>query len=203
MERQRRPLPHSKKLITVASADYPTATEIVVSFPEEWDLVHTIKDSSNHLYVAGMPRSVERARSDHFYGLSPEINRTLTTYRLYKLFRPRMVPHFQVAWNSYHGEGRIIGGAGTKVHLYPLGQAQIWQGEASAVLWEVYLFDAYRQRSDGLDILAAFWQAVERDLAVAKVFTAPHEPAFAGDYPGFLRWLGYAPDPEFERWWSK
>lgn len=203
MERQRPPLPLSEKLITAANADYPAASEIVVSFPQEWELVQALNISGNPLYVAGMPRSVERSSSDHFYGLSPEINRSLTTYRLYKLFRPRVVPHFQVAWNSYHSEGRIIGGAGTKVHLHPLGQAQIWQGEASAVLWEVYLFDAYRHRPDGLDMLAAFWQAVENDLVVTKILTAPHEPAFAGDYPAFLHDLGYAPDPEFERWWGK
>jgi len=43
--------------------------------------------------------------------------------------------------------------------------------------------------SDGLDPLTAFWQTVEADLAVDRIFTAPHEPAFAGDYLAFL------PDP--------
>ena len=114
-----------------------------------------------------------------------------------------MVPHFQVTWNSYHGEGRIIGGAGTKVHLHPLGQAQIWQGETYGLIWEAYLFDAYRHQPAGLDPLAAFWQAVENDLAVTKIFTAPYEPAFDGDYPRVLRYLGYAPDPAFERWWRR
>ena len=90
-----------------------------------------------------------------------------------------------------------------KIPLPPLGQAQIWQGETYGLIWEAYLFDAYRHRPDGLDTLATFWQAVANDLAVAKIFTAPHEPAFEGDYPAFLHDLGYAPDPEFERWWRK
>jgi hypothetical protein len=99
-------------------------------------------------------------------------------------------------------ENHRFGGAGTKVPLHLLGQAQIWQGETYGLIWEAYLFDAYRHQPDGLDTLAAFWQAVENDLAVTKIFTAPYEPAFEGDYPTFLRYLGYAPDPVFERWWS-
>ena len=51
--------------------------------------------------------------------------------------------------------------------------------------------------------LAQFWYAVEDDLGVKKIFTQSHEPAFEKDYPRFLEHLGYAPDPEFERWWSK
>jgi hypothetical protein len=40
-------------------------------------------------------------------------------------------------------------------------------------------------------------------MAVNKIFIHPHEPTFEEGYTEFLKSLGYAPDPEFERWWSK
>jgi hypothetical protein len=154
-------------------------------------------------YVAGMPVSQERPRSNHFHGLSPEINRSLTEYRLYKLFEPRTVPLFHVAWDSRQGRGRIMGSQGWQVHLQPVGQAQMWRGEAAAVLWECYGFEPLRQRANWPENLAAFWQAVERDIGVPYIFTQPHEPTFREGYPAFLSRLGYAPDPDFNRWWSK
>ena len=204
MERKTSPLSLPEKLTTSAAIDYLAASEIVVSFPDDWELVVTIRGSDTPLYyVAGMPRSVERSHSDHFYGLSPEINRSLTTYRLYKLFEPRIVPQFQVAWRTDLSQGRIIGGPELKVHLQPLGQAQIWQGDTYSLIWECYLFDAYRQRPTWLDTLTAFWQAVETDLQTAKIFTEPREPTFENGYKEFLSNLEYSPNPEFKGWWHK
>lgn len=203
MERPRPPLPLTEKLITAAAIDYPAASEIVVSFPQEWELVYAIRTGWKPLYVAGLSRSVEPSRCDNFHGLSPEINRSLTSYRLYKLFEPRVILQFHIAWNSYQSQGRLIGGAGLKVHLQPLGQAQIWQGETYGLIWEGYLFDAYRHRPNWPETLAAFWRAVEMDLNVTKIFTQPQEPTFTDGSPEFLSRIGYAPDPEFERWWSK
>jgi hypothetical protein len=45
--------------------------------------------------------------------------------------------------------------------------------------------------------------AVERDIGVKRIFTEPREPTFEEGYPEFLQQLGYAPDPNFEQWWSK
>jgi hypothetical protein len=198
MERQHPPLSLSEKLITAAAIDYPAASEIIVSFPDAWQLVATVRGGDTPLYVAGMPRSVERSHSDHFYGLSPEINRSLTTYRLYKLFEPRTVPQFHVAWNSHLGQGHIIGGAELKIHLHPLGQAQSWQGDTYGLIWECYLFEAYRQRPTWPETLTAFWRAVETGLQTAKIFTEPREPTFESGYLEFLSRLGYTPDPGFE-----
>jgi len=52
---------------------------------------------------------------------------------------------FQIAWNSQVGEGRIIGRSGLQVQLQPVGQAQIWTGDAYGVLWECYGFEPQRQ----------------------------------------------------------
>ena len=36
-----------------------------------------------------------------------------------------------------------------------------------------------------------------------KLFTQPHDPAFAEGYTDFLSDLGYQPDSDFPLWWSK
>ena len=107
------PNPFPVKLTEAVAREYPRI-EIGVSFSNEWELVHSLRSSSKSLYMAGLPPSLERSRGDHFYGLSPEINRSLTTCRLYKLLQPWMTPLFQVACNSYLGEGRIISGGRSK-----------------------------------------------------------------------------------------
>ena len=116
MERKRQPSPLPDTLTIAAARDYPAA-EIGVSFPDTWALVHRFEQANPPLYVAGFPPSQEKPRRDHFFGLSPEINRSLTTYRLYKLFAPRTIPLFQIAWNSRVGEGRIIGRSSLRVQL--------------------------------------------------------------------------------------
>lgn len=110
---------------------------------------------------------------------------------------------FEVSWDTRIGEGRIIGGSGLRVHLHPVGQAQVWKGETYGVLWECFPFNNQRERQTWQEELATFWQAVENDMGVRKIFTEPHEPAFEESYTEFLSSLGYTPDPDFERWWSK
>ncbi|MBN1218753.1 MAG: hypothetical protein JXM69_07490 [Anaerolineae bacterium] len=201
MERKSSPPPLPEKLVEAVARDYARA-EVRVSFPDNWQLVQTLRQSSGPRYLAGFPPSQEPIRNDHFSGLPPEINRCLTTYRLYKLFEPRPTPVFEVAWNSYLGEGRLIGAGRPQVHLYPRGQAQIWRGEIYGVLWDCYLTEQVEQ-PHGPEELAQFWQAVEEDMAVSTIFTLPLEPAFGGDYPEFLRQLGYAPTLAYAGWWSK
>ena len=192
----------TRKLIEVAASDYPHA-EIAVSFPDLWELVGRFSCQHSPRYVGGLPVSQERSRSNHFHGLSAEVNRALTSYRQYKLFEPRVVPRFQMAWNSYIGAGRIIGVGRPSVHLTPIGQAQVWHGEGETVFWECYLFENQRQQPDWQDQLRLFWQTVERDIPAGRVFTEPREPTFEQGYPEFLEQLGYAPDPAFAGWWSK
>jgi hypothetical protein len=202
MERKRHPFSPPAKLTEVVAREYPGA-EIAVSFPDQWRLIHRFKRVNKPLYVAGFPPSQEQARGDHFFGLPREMNQSLTTYQLYKLFEPKPVYQFAVSWDTRIGEGRIIDGKGLRIHLQPVGQAQIWKGETHGVLWEAFLFDNQRERQNWQAELATFWRAVEKDMGVRKIFTEPREPTFEEGYTEFLSGLGYAPDPDFERWWSK
>jgi hypothetical protein len=202
MERKRFPFSPPALLTEAIARDYPAA-DVSLSFPENWQFVHRFRRGYKPLYVAGFPASREQPHSDHFLGLSRDINLSLTTYRLYKLFEPRTVHQFHLSWDTRIGEGRIIGGSGLRVHLQPVGQAQIWKGDTYGVLWECFGFGSQRERQNWQEELAAFWQAIEKDMGVRKTFTEPREPTFEEGYTEFLSGLGYAPDPDFERWWSK
>jgi hypothetical protein len=208
MEKEPQPVSLREKLIVAAAIDYPTASEIVVSFADQWELVGCFRQQSRfyentRLYVAALPPSQECTHPNHFIGLPPEINRSLTTYRLYKLFQPWLRPILPIAWDESRGTGRVRAGGSLRVQLQPIGQAQVWSGKNFAVLWEAFLNKVGRQGDAWKADLAQFWYAVEDDLGVNKFFTQPHEPTFDQGYPRFLDHLGYAPDPKFERWWSK
>lgn len=204
MEEERLPL--KEKLTTAVSIDYPAASEILVSFPDKWELVHQIRRvDDSPLYIAGMPPSEEAPRHDRFYGLAPEINLSLTTYRHYKFFEPWPLPSIHVSWDETTGTGQVEGMGDLKIQLNSLGQAQAWYGQRMGVIWECFF------SAEEIEAVTwfAFWQAsvgttdVERDMGVAKIFTEPHEPTFEEGYTDFLSRLGYTPDPDYPRWWSK
>jgi hypothetical protein len=90
-----------------------------------------------------------------------------------------------------------------KIQLQPHGQAQTWDGERYGVIGECYFHETRRREPVWQDNLIQFWQTVERDMGVEKIFTEPHEPTFEGGYTEFLSRLGYAPGPDYPRWWSK
>lgn len=190
------------KLIVVAQIDYPEASEILVSFPDEWELVEHLSREDAPRYVAAMPAREERPRPDRFYGLPGEINGTLNTYRHYKMFKPWPQPTLTVRWDSATGTGRIEGMKDLKVQLQPVGQAQVWQNERDAVLWECYMHGAFK-KPDWQEELAEFRLAVEQDVRVTRIFTQPHEPSFEEGYTGFLSELGYQEDSAYPGWWSK
>ena len=199
---KKKSLPLPEKLIAVAAKDYPGA-EIGVSFPKQWELVQAFKSNQARLYVASLPPSQERTREDRFLGLPPEINRSFNTYRQYKLFEPWPQPIIPVAWDEAKGEGRVLAGGRLRVQLQPLGQAQIWKGDTDGLVWECYFHQSRQQRENWQMELTTFWQAVERDMGVKKIFTQPYEPTFEQGYRDFLSHLGYTSDPNYERWWSK
>lgn len=193
---------HISKLAEVAAADFPTAAEIRVSFPEQWQHIATIQAGGRQVYIAGLP--IERVHSSrhHFEGLSPEINVSLVFYRHYKFFEPWPVPQVTVEWNAARQEGRVTGLARLDVQLLPIGQAQAWFGVEAAVLWECYFNDSQRSVF-GQEALTTIWQTVETDIRASKFFTLPYEPAYEGDYQEYLRRVGYGPDREIYGWWSK
>ena len=192
-----------EKLTVAVAIDYPEAAEILVSFPDEWELVHQMRRGDTPLYIAAMQPREEEPRRDHFYGLIPEINLELTTYRLYKFFRPWPMPSIIVGWDEIKGTGRVEKVGHLKIQLQPLGQAQAWYGQQFGVIWECYFHETRRQEANWQDELQVFWHAVERDIGVANIFTDPHEPTFEEGYTDFLTRLGYAPDRDHPPWWSK
>lgn len=200
-ERKRFPTPFPTKL-TEAVAQYYPGAEILVSFPDKWQWITSFKREYTSLYVAGLPPTLEQLSSTHFRDLSPEINHSLTRYRLYKLFEPWPSQRFQVAWNTHTGEGQLQDHGRPQVQLRPIGQAQAWTGNRYGLLWEAYLFDS-QQQPYWMDTLGQFWQAVEQDMRVDTIFTQPHEPTFSEGYTDFLSRLGYGPDPDFAGWWRK
>ena len=173
-----------------------------VSFSDQWELIRSFWRHDVPLYAAGLPPTQERPRHDHFYGLSPAINLTLTKYRAYKLFEPWTQPVIPVVWDLVRGQGRVAPGGHLDVRIQPIAEAQVWTGDIYGVVWEVYAVES-RHRDNWQEELATFWRAVEADMRVARLFTQPHDPAFPEGYADFLSELGYQPDPDFPLWWSK
>ncbi len=186
----------------VVARDYPTADGILVSFPDQWEFVHSLKSGPGQLYIAAFPRERSQPSRDHFPDLTPEINVSLIFYRLYKFFEPWPTPTVLVDWNERHGRGRVTGISGTRVQLHPIGQAQAWFGLSHAILWECFMHETQR-RGNWPETLAEIWQTVERNLQVPKILALPQEPDFGEGYTYFLSRLGYAVDTENPDWWSK
>jgi hypothetical protein len=194
--------PFRHKLMDVVSVDFPDATEILVSFPDEWELVEQIRHVKTTLYVGSLPSKKERTKPDQFYGLPPEINMKLNTYQIYRLFEPWPMPSAIVSWNDTIARGKVKGLGGLKIQLNPLGQAQAWLGRKVAVLWECYLNESAKVRH-GQNLIYPFWNAVEHHMKAREIFTQPHEPTWEHGYTDFLSKLGYGPDPTYSQWWSK
>ena len=199
---EREPTSPIRTLVEVAQQDFPTAEEVLVSFPDQWEFLDVVQHEGGNLYVAGFP--IERAFSgrEHFEGLPPEINVDLVFYRLYKFFQPWPMPQVVIAWNEHKREGQVLENRGYKLQLQPVGQAQAWFGLTHAILWEAYFAES-RRFASWENTLVQVWGVVEKDLDVPKIFTAPHEPAFPHGYRDFLTRLGYAPDTDHSLWWSK
>lgn len=198
---QERP-PTSRKLTDVLKEEFPSTARVLVSFPDKWEYVETVPHEDGKLYIAGFP--IERAFTgrEHFEGLEPEINVDLVFYRLYKFFQPWPVPQVTMEWDHTQRRGRVMGVQEGKLQMQPVGQAQAWFGVNAAVLWECYLEESRREENDPAS-LASLWRAIEKDVRAPKLLTLPHEPSFHGDYPEFLKGLGYQPDTETQGWWSK
>jgi hypothetical protein len=188
--------------VDVVRRDYPAASEILVSFPDQWEFVQSIGEADRRLYVAGLPLSREHPTRHHFAGLPSEINVSLAFYRLYRFFQLWPQPRLLIEWNEQAGQGRVAGYGDLHLQLQPVGQAQVWFGLSHAVLWECYVHQN-RRSEDWQETLTELWQAVEKDLKVSKIWTLPYEPTFEEGYQQFLTRLGYSLDRENPEWWSK
>lgn len=190
------------KLIVAAQIDYPAATEFLVSFADQWELVKTLNRPESHLYVAVLPNEPVEVTRDHFHGLPPEINLALGTYRQYQLFEPWPEYTLGISLEAGAARGSVTGASGFTVVLKPFAEAQVWKGPTVAVLWDCIMREVSRP-SNWLEELTAFWKAVEVDTDVAKIYTLPVDAAFEVGYKDFLIEIGYSPDKTYTDWWSK
>lgn len=190
------------KLIDIARHDFPQASETLVSSPDRWEYLDTIKTTDHQLYIAGFPIERTHTSRDHFAGLPPETNVSLVFYRLYKIFRPRQMPTVFVNWNAHAGSGTVAGFGDVKLQLQPVGQAQVWFGVTDALIWECY-FDESQRRGGWEERLSEVWKIIEKDVSTENLWTAPHEPAYPDGYSEFLTRLGYARNTQYPIWWTK
>ncbi len=190
------------KLIDVIQSDFADVSNVRVSFPENWEYVDRIETERSLLYIAGFPIERSFTGRDHFHGLGSEVNVNLVFYRLYKFFQPWPIPQVSIEWNAKREQGRVTDIRDKTMQLQPVGQAQVWFGAENAVLWECYLEGNWAGVSSR-NTLEKVWRGVERDISARKLYTLPHEPAFAGNYRDFLRSIGYEQDSEYSEWWSK
>jgi hypothetical protein len=202
MREEREPRHHKQHLIEAVAQDYPDADKVLVSFPEQWEFVQRIQGEETD-YVASLSSSQEVPRRNHFHDLPPAINESLTTYTHYKLFKPWLSPILTVGWNESTGVGQVESVDSVHVQLKTAGQAQVWKGEAAAVLWECYILGASQEVTTDYEELRQFWQAVEKDIGVPHLLTPPYDPAFENGYTDFLSSLGYTADPVTPGWWRK
>lgn len=105
MKGEHEPTHLKPKLRTAVAVDFPTASEVLVSFPDEREVIGSVKRDGLVLYIAGLDTETERPSADHFYGLSPEINMALTHYRHYKLFQLWPMPTIVASFDPFLGVG--------------------------------------------------------------------------------------------------
>ncbi len=214
------PYPINPKLKTILALDYPDATEILLPFADELELVGSIKRAATTrqpettLYIGAYEKEQERPIRDHFFGLSEEINLATSTYRQYKLYLPWPQPTIYVEFAEGAEVGKVVGQGSMRLAMHEIGQAQVWHGLEVGVIWECYAHEQ-RRPHNWQEELAQFWSVVEGNIADPAIpasgegpaqpsnpskpytfYTQPHDPAFEEGYQEFLQAIGYTPDPE-------
>jgi hypothetical protein len=188
----------------VVAGDFPYVSEVLLEFSDRWVLSDYL-GGDPPLYI-GRWTQEEQVRFHRFYHLPRQVNENLNHYTLYKFFRPWLLPSLLVAWDETTGRGRVIKPKDIKIRMQPLGQAQVWHGDAYAVVWECYFFSSGREYPNWQGRLSQIWQGVEKDIKARVFYTLPHEPDWPGGKAGyreFLGHLGYVPSQESQGWWSK
>ncbi len=194
-------------LLEAVAEAYPDASEILVSFPDSWELVEVVPSTQTDqpaLYIASTPVEKERPSTSHFDGVLAEENLEHIYYRQYRFFEPWVMPRVYVNWNAWQGQGTVADHGGAKVQLHDLGDAQIWTGKRKGVLWECLFNSRGQERVHWHEQLAQVWRIVEKDMDVKQVFTPSSDPDYEPEfYQKFLRDLGYAAVLDVPAWWSK
>lgn len=203
-------------------ADYPGASQVLLSFPDDWEIVAKLTRGERTIYVGAFAPEQQRPDRDHFCGLSAATNLALDRYRHYKFFTPWAMPSLYVRFVNGSDTGHVVGYGPLRVQMREVGQAQVWYSSSPrsreeldsaesastggvALIWECYTFTTCRD-AGWLEGLSALWQVIECDLnaiGIRQIYTQPKEPTISDGYEDLLLNLGYAPDGECPAWWSK
>ena len=189
------------KLIDQVRTDFPDAKDIVVSYPETWNTLRRVIHDHLIFYIAATDPVAESPRHNRFYGLSSDINRSLTTYRLYHFFRPHPRPIFTTNWNPGKDTGNILELTQQSLQLQTIGHAQAWFGGLHAVIWECFFHAPIPTWPGWKDHLAICWNTVEFDTGAHTILTQPNEPTWETGYDIFLKHLGFNPSSQYPHWW--
>ncbi len=137
----------------------------------------------------------ERPTPDHFPFLTAEENLQVTRYRLIRPAIPWPQPTIGVAWNFLEGVGRVTGTYEVDVVMKPVGEAQLWWGGSTGVIWEAFFERDIRAKKDHELLMRQLWETLERYLAgegVTRVYTHDRDPALDDAwYRTFLAARGY------------
>ena len=196
----REPSNHVDKLTAVVAADFPKACDIIVSHPEDWELIHKTWRSSTPLYLSALPADNEAADPDRFGGLPPEINRDLVNHRVYRLFYPWLLPCFSEI-GGYRAETPQEGERDYRIQLTPIGYGQVWFGTTYGVILECSIVKVARGRNWKAE-LSEIVESIKKDMNVTKVFAEPTLQGWGEDYTEVLTLLGFTPEPNSSTWWS-
>lgn len=133
-----------------------------------------------------------------FSFLTPEANRGLSRYVQAQVLEPWPQPLIDVAWPE-QGAGVVSKISRVDVLLNPVGDAQLWYGGETGVLWEARFWQPVKARSDHAALLHRLWELCELYLAergVRFIYAYDRDPAFESDgYAAFLAARGYDRDP--------
>lgn len=137
----------------------------------------------------------EKPTRDHFSFLSAEENLSITRYRLVRPVIPWPQPIIGVAWNSLEGVGRVTGIYEVDVVMKPVGEAQLWWGGSTGVIWEAFFEREIRARRDHELLMHHLWEGLEHYLQkqrVRSIYTHAHDPALDDNwYKAFHKSRGY------------
>ena len=150
-------------------------------------------------FLMAYPVTDERPRPDRYRFLSQQDNLALRYYRHIRPVEPWPQPLIGVVFDPKTGEGRTTGEAySVDVTLRPAGNAQLWWGGKTAVIWEAFFEPRVRVLSGHELLMHKLWDRLERylvDEGVRDFYTLDRDPALdRAWYCGFLRDRGYIYD---------
>jgi hypothetical protein len=195
------PITTDPEVIAKIHAQFPFtkdyALELKGTLLEEAVSLSTLEVGEFLAFLLGYEVVSEKQNSHPFAFLSPDENRELSHYRHLKVVQPWPQPEVTATTFDESGRGVITSVNKVDVVLKPIGEAQLWWGGETGVLWEATLEVEVPSETLLLNLL---WERLEDYLqmqGVKSVFTYAQDPAYPGDwYKRFLLDRDYQPRSE-------